>query len=520
MNKTADAPRPASDRSQGLTARSLSALKWNYLGVGARIASQLVVQVALARLLGPDTLGLFAMAILIVNVGSILAEMGLGSALIQKDTITEQDIRSAFSHTAIAGILVALGVMAIAPSLSAFFADSRVTEVLWGMAPVLVLQSIAVTPMALLKRDLAFKAVQLIQISAYLIGFLAVGVGTALLGAGIWSLVAAWTAQALATAILLFISRRHSMRPLFAAGHWKLHGFAFRVLAINIANWTIENVDNLLVGKLFGAQPLGLYSVSYNLVRTPANHLVTSLQAVLFPATSRAQNNPDALHRAYLTTVSAVGLVALPVFLGIAVAADTAVLALFGDRWAGASAVLSPLAIAMALHALMAVAGPVLWGHGRPGLEFKVQIWVALGLVIGILFAGQYSIEAVSWVVCVIYGLRLVAMTILVARAIKLSTVSIFRCLRGGVSLAIVVVIVLFGLKQTLTATNPLLLLLMEVAAALLCAGVVIFAVPGLVLSRELTALGNAVLADRPQIANIGLIQRLLGAHRLTGKAE
>jgi lipopolysaccharide exporter len=520
VHTPADTILPMAESSKSLTARSLSALKWSYLGVIARVASQLVVQITLARLLGPDTMGLFAMAILIVGVSSIFAEMGMGSALIQKEAITEEDIRSAFTRTVAAGLFMALVVAAIAPLLSAFFADSRMTEVLWGMAPVLVMQSLAVTPMALLKRDLAFKAVQLIQISAYLFGFLAVGLVAALLGAGIWSLVAAWTSQALAAALLLFIFRRHSIKPLFATSQGRLDGFAFRVLANNIANWTIENIDNLLVGRLFGALPLGLYSVSYNLVRAPANHLVASIQAVLFPATSRAQNNSNALHRAYLTTVSVVGLVALPLFLGTAAVADTVVLALFGDRWVGASAVLTPLAIAMALHALMAVAGPVLWGRGRPGLELRVQIWVALGIAIGIWVAGQYSVVAVSWVVCFVYGLRLIAMTYLLAHAIELSTASIFRCLRGGIAVAVLVVIVLLGLEHALAATTPLLLLTMEVASALLCSVAALFSAPRIVLSRELTDLGTVVLAGRPRLANIGLIQRLLAAHQSPSKAK
>lgn len=520
MNALAVPPDKLESESSGsLTARSLSALKWNYIGVVLRIASQLVVQITLARLLGPDTMGLFALVILIVGGGNILAEMGLGSALIQKDEITEEDVRSAFTRTVMAGIFAAIVVAAIAPLLSTFFADSRMMAVLFGMTPVLILQSITVTPLALLKRELDFKAVQVIQISTYLIGFLAVGVGAALLNAGIWSLVAAWIGQALAASILLFISLGHAIRPLFATDHGRLSGFAFRALAVNITNWIIENVDNFLVGKLFGAQPLGLYSISYNLVRTPANHLVTSLQAVLFPATSRAKNNPEALRKAYLTTISAVGLLALPVFLGIAVVANTVVLALFGNAWVGAGAVLTPLAIAIALHAVMAVAGPVLWGSARPGLEFKVQILVALGIIIGILFAGQYSVVVVSWVVCFVYGLRLIAMTNLVAKAIDVSIVSILRCLRGGVLVAVIVLTVLLGMEHALGAINPLLLLVIEVAAALLCSGAALFAVPNLVLSRELTALGAAVLADRPRIANIGLIQRLLSAHRSANKA-
>jgi len=280
-----------------------------------------------------------------------------------------------------------------------------------GLSPVFFLQSLSIVPLALLKRDMEFKTVQIVQVISYLIGYMLVGVGFALAGAGVSSLVAAWIGQSTLSAGMFYVARRHSMRPMMRGGDSGLKKFGVRVLFTNMANWVIENVDNLLVGKVFGPTALGLYSVSYNLVRTPANHLVVTLQTVLFPVSARAQDNPGSLRRAYLIVVAGVALVAFPVFAGIATVTDTLIAALFGQQWAAAGSVLLPLSLSMMLHAVMAVAGPVLWGKGAAGAEMRVQFWVGIAFVAALLVASRYSVTAMAWAVCGVYGLRVVGMT-------------------------------------------------------------------------------------------------------------
>lgn len=495
----------------GLADRSLAAVKWNYLGALARIASQVVVQIALARLLGPDALGLFAFAFLAVGVGGILVEMGLGAALVQRAEVSEADVRIVFTRVLLAGVTIGLLGYLVAPLFTTFFGDPRISGVIRGLMPVFVFQALTVTPVSLLKRDLAFKAIQGVQIASYLAGFLVVGIGLAMLGAGVWSLVSAWIAQTAIAAILFYMLKRHSLKPKFTGGDAAMGGFGTRVLLTNMVNWVIENVDNLLVGKLFGSTALGLYSVSYNLVRNPANHLVVTLQAVLFPASARAQDNRTGLHRAYLTVVGGVAILALPVFLGVAAVADTVVAALFGSQWEQASLLLIPLAIAMAFHAPMAVAGPVLWGKGAAGTELRVQVWTGIVLVASLLVASRYSVTAMAWAVCGVYALRLVGMTVVLLRHIQLPFVAFLTSVRGGALAALFTTSVLLGLDTHFAATAPMIRLTFEVIAAGLALGLFVFGLPGLALSDDLAVLAQRLLAPMPGTA--GWLERVRASH-------
>lgn len=498
-------------REASLTDRSLAAAKWNYLGVLVRAATQLLVQIALARLLGPDAFGLIAFTLLVVSVGGIVVEMGLGAALVQKRDASNVDVQIVFTRVMMVGILATLAAYGSASHLATFFGDPRIATVMRWMSLVFAMQALSVTSLSLLRRELAFKSIQGVQIGSYVVGFLAVGLGLALLGAGVWSLVAAWIAQSGLAAASYYALTRHSVRLRLAGGDPAMSRFGLRVVCTNIANWVTENIDNLLVGKMFGSAALGVYSVSYNLVRVPTNHLVVTMQTVLFPASARAQDNLSGLRRAYLTVLSAVSLFALPVFLGIAVSAGTVIDALFGSAWSGANAVLTPLAIGMTFHALMAIAGPVLLGKGNASAELTVQVMVASVLFATLLVVGRWSVAAMAWAVCGVYAIRFIAMTLALARSIQLPTRAFFTSVRGAIIAAAATTSLLAALEAYLVSLAAVPKLLTEVTAASFVLALFVVALPGIALSNELAFLVHRLATRIPNAS--GWLKHVRATH-------
>lgn len=500
----------------GLTELSLRAIKWNYLGLVVRVLAQVAAQIALARMLGPESFGLFAAAFVVISIGSIVAEMGLGSALVQKKELTTVDVRFAFTWLMLAGILMGGITYLMAEPIAEFFEDGRIAAVLQGLAPVFFVQALGVVPLSLLRREMEFKTIQIVQTASYLAGYVMVGIGFAYWGAGVWSLVAAWTGQAALASALFLLAKRHAMAPRLRVADNVSRGFSIRVLLTNMSNWVIENVDNLIVGKAFGPTALGLYSVSYNLVRTPANHLVVTLQSVLFPASSRAQDNLEGLRRAYLTVVSGVALIAVPVFAGMAAVADTMTLALFGTQWQDAGDLLLPLALSMVLHSVMAVAGPVLWGKGAAGAELRVQFWIGLLFVAALLVATQFSIIALAWTVCAVYAMRMTGMTMALMHQIKLPARALWHALRGGLMAAALVIPTLMAGDVYLAAWDPVSRLALEI----LMAGIVwlafIIGTPGHALSDELLTVAQKLLLRTP-LSTLFLMRRIQASRTVAG---
>lgn len=498
--------------SVSLAERSLNALKWNYLGVVARIGLQLVAQITLARLLGPEPFGLFAAAFLLIGFLGLVADQGVGAALVQKKEIDEEDIRFAFTRLLFGGIAVAALAWTIAEPVASFFGNPDISIVAKGLAPALVLQTIGVVPLSLLKRDLAFKQIQILQVASYGLGFVLVGVVLAIAGAGIWSLVGAWCAQTLFLTASLLHKRPHACRLLIRAKDSTLESFGARVLFTNLCNWTIENVDNLLVGRFFGTKALGLYAVSFNLVKNPANHLVVALQTVLFPTSSRAQDNADGLRRAYLTVLGGVAVVALPMFFGVGVLSETVIEGLFGQAWLPAAPILLPISLAMGFHSIMAIAGPVLWGKGAAGRELQVQLVMALLLILALVVASKISLEAMAWAVFVVYVLRFAGMTLSVMRSIGVPLGQVARAIRGGFLLA-------GGCSATLLVADHLLRPLgfpagirlgLVIAAAAVAAVSIAVAFPRMALPDDLCWAARKVLAKSPRLAQAPIVRRLL----------
>lgn len=466
---------------QSLVWRSLHALKWGYLGVAARIVLQLAAQIALARFLGPAAYGVVAAAVLVVLVTGIVVELGVGAALVQAPKLDSTDVRAAFTRVLLAALGASAIVIAGADLVAALFGDPRVAPVLRWMTLALVFQALGAVALGLLKRKLDFKTVQVAQVLSYFLGFVLVGVTCAWLGAGEWSLVAAWVSQTFVASAIQYAKAPHALAPRLRSGSAPLMGFGLRTVVASLANWSIENVDNLMVGRAFGTTTLGAYAIAYSLVRTPANHIVSSLQQVIQPFTARAQDDPETMRKAYLIMLWIVTLITMPAFFGLGALAPTAIEALYGSPWSEAIPLLLPLALAMPLQAVQAVGGPVLWGSGRVGREIGVSVSVVILLIVVLAVASRFSAVAMAWGVWLVYLVRSVWITSRVSGILGLPLSRSLSMLRGGLLVGALVSAVLYGADSLMTLVGMAPVLRLGAAVAL---GAVLMPLFAMLLAR------------------------------------
>jgi len=461
----------------------MRALKWGYLGVAARTILQLAAQIALARLLGPTAFGEVAAAMAVVLVASIVVELGQGVALVQAPKLDPADIRVAFTRVLLAALGAAAIILLTADLVAALYDDEQVAPVLRWMTLALVFQALGAVALGLLKRNLDFKSVQIAQVASYFVGFVLVGVSCAWLGAGEWSLVAAWVTQTLVASAIQYARAPHPLALTLRPGPAPLMGFGLRTVVASMANWSIENVDTVMVGRAFSTATLGAYSIAYNLVRTPVNHLVYALQQVIQPFTARAQDDRETMRKGYLTLLWIVSLVTMPTFFGLGVLAPTAIEALYGSAWSGAIPVLVPLAAAMPLQAVQAVGGPVLWGSGRVGREIVVSFSVAVLLIAVLAFASRISVVAMAWGVWLVYLIRSVWITAIVSALLGLPVARSLSMLRGGLLVGALTAALLFGADRGLTQLGLAPLFRLGLAIAL---GAVLLPLLTLLLARAI----------------------------------
>lgn len=386
--------------------RSLSAAVWNYAGTVSRLGLQFVIGIVLARLLGPEVFGVVAILMLLIGIGQLFSDFGLSSALVQAREITAAEV------SAVSGWQIALGLLLTALTaggavpIAAFFGSPEAVVPIRAIACVFLIRSLGQTPTALLTRQMRFKAMQGMTISAYVVGYVVVGLSMAFVGYGVWSLVAAQIVQTVIASAAAIILAGGIARPSLSVANKPMFAFGFRVISANVANWLLSNLDTLVVGHVFNAATLGFYNRAYTLAGSVTSAMTSSLQPVLFAAVSRVQDKKVEIAQAMLACMQLFLLTAGVILMVTAATAPTVVEFFYGRAWLPAGALLAPLALALALHGVLAFFGPTLMALGHVEREVRAQ-WIGLALMtIIVLIAAGISAQAIAWGVVAAFLLR------------------------------------------------------------------------------------------------------------------
>ena len=175
--------------SENLTYKTVHGIKWNYFSTLITSVLQIGYTAVMARLLEPAAFGLVAMAGLVLRFGSYFAQMGIERALIQKKEVNEEDIRASFTISLSLGIIFFMLTWFLSPLALYVFNNEKVIIIVKVMALSFFITALSTTSSGLLKRDLNFRSIAVIEVTSYILGYLCIGITMAFLGYGVWSLV-------------------------------------------------------------------------------------------------------------------------------------------------------------------------------------------------------------------------------------------------------------------------------------------------------------------------------------------
>ncbi len=293
---------PISDEvdDTGLREKVTRGLGWKLLTVTIAQLSQSFVAILLAHLLLPQDFGLAGMALAFSGIATILTDLSLGAALVQRRVLTERDRSTVFWTTAAGGVLWCLVGIGISPLVADFFREPKVAPLFAAVSVGFLFTALAQTQTALLTREMRFRSLQLRQIAATLVGAV-VAVALALAGAGPWAIIAQLLCTYGISTVLLwtvspwrpqFVFSRESFRTLGSFGVKSL--LSKLLLYINL------NGDNLLIGRFLGTEALGIYAVAYNVMLLPMSRVTMPIRDVFYAAFARLQHDPRRLGDAWL----------------------------------------------------------------------------------------------------------------------------------------------------------------------------------------------------------------------------
>ncbi|MDX6769393.1 MAG: MOP flippase family protein [Elusimicrobiota bacterium] len=381
---------------KGFRERTASGVLWSVAGQAGRQSALLVTQVLLARILTPRDFGLVATVLIFSNFAVIVAEQGFGAALIQRREIEERHRSSIFWVNAALGAgLTALFLLA-SPLVARAYGEPELGPLTRAMAVLFIVHSTGTLHTTLLSRALEFRLVARAEVTAAWAGG-AAALALALAGWGAWAIVAQSLVAAAAGVVMLW--RLSPWRPSFlfdAAAVRELAGFSTNHFVGNLANYWVRNVDNLLIGLVLGAHPLGVYSRAYAVMLFPLSRVTRVLSRVMLPSFSLIQTDKERVRALFMRMTRVIALVTFPMMSGVAACAPDFVAAVFGPRWGEMVPVLRVLALVGMVQSVTSLMSNLYLSQNRTDLRLRVVLPMQALEVLAIVYGLRHGILGVA----------------------------------------------------------------------------------------------------------------------------
>lgn len=421
-----------------------NAVSWAYVQTGGRMVASLGVSLLLARLLGPESFGIIAMAAVYVFFIETLIRQGLSAAIIQRPELRRSHLDTAF-WLIMGAILLLIPISII---LSEWWARLNATPdlapVIVGLTPVLALRGLSVVQEALLRRQMDYRALAVRTNLAVVLGGVT-GVIAALMGAGTWALVV--QQAVLAATELAVLWRVSNWRPTFRFSRRsadELVGFSSMSALAGMGSFLQARVDTLIIGLIFGPVAVGLYRLATRLTDMVVEGAGGAFQSVSLSELSRLEHDAQRMAHRTEEVVRMASLAAVPLIGLLAVVSDP-LLHLLGPDWVPAILSLRILCFAAWLQIPAGMFGPILQAAGKPGV-LAITAWVAAAIsaatfvAAGPLLAGR----PVGHEVAGLSAARVVALVVLMVlvvipvlhRVVRLHAIRLLRAI-GPVSLGV-----------------------------------------------------------------------------------
>lgn len=433
---TSDTPAPA----DGLASRSITAASWEFGSVIGQAVMQLAVMAVLARLIPPSGFGLFAIVNTSIVLISLVAEIGVGAAVVQRRTLTESFLDTAFLISIGLGALGAVLMWFGSPLIAHFFKQPAVVPMVRVAGFALLITGYVTVAQALLERELVFKKLAVVNVASYAVGYGLVGTALAILRAGAWAIVFASLAQNLIRAgMLLKMTGRRSARAFSREDGKSIFRFCAGLSLGKIFNSLAGQVDFLVVGRVMGAVPLGLYQMGNQIMDLPRRFLVGVIDRVMYSAFTRIQDEAARMRAAYAQALELANAVLVPLAAFMIIVAPEAVMLVLGDKWKDLVRPLQIMLLQVPLRASVRMGDITGTAVGKVYTVGFLKVAYAAMIGLAALAGVRWGLAGVTWAVTVAVLLNLVMMVRFTMTQLRVSVPDYGRTWLPGLRLGAIV---------------------------------------------------------------------------------
>lgn len=381
---------------ESLKDKTVRGVGWSFIDNIASSGITFLVGLILARLLTPEEYGVMAMIAIFIAVSNSIIDSGFSNALIRKVHINRIDYNTVFYFNIVVSIVLYISLFLASPAISVFFKEPILMEVMRIIGFILIINALSIIPRTIFVRNVNFKTQTKVSlISSISSGF--VGIGMALAGMGVWSLVGQQLSRQLLNTLFLWIfCKWHPNFEFSVKSFNELFGFGSKLLLSGLINTIYKNIYYIIIGRFYSSAQLGQYTRAQQFNIIFSSNLTSVVQRVSYPVLSSMQDEPERLKQAYRKVIRVTMLVTFACMLGLAAVAKPLIVILIGEKWLMAVSFLQIICFAGVLYPLHAINLNILQVKGRSDLFLKLEILkkiIAVGpIIIGIFYGIEYML--------------------------------------------------------------------------------------------------------------------------------
>jgi O-antigen/teichoic acid export membrane protein len=348
-----------------LRSRSIRAVGFTGVAGFADLLLRIGSTAVLARLLLPEQFGVVMMALAVTAIADQFRDLGLSTATVQKETITHAETSNLFWINVSLATLMTLIVSGLSPALAAYYRDPRLIPVTLALASTFAINGLIVQHQALLARTLRVGTNAWVRLFASVLSTL-LAIALAWQGYGYWALV--WREVSRSAVLAVGVWMCMPWIPGLPSRATNISGlvrFGASVSAGNVL-WTMgAGTDRFLLGRIWGADVVGIYRQAFQLLTVPLDQLLGPAYQVTQPALSLLQTQPVRFRKFYQKLLTTVCASTMPISLFVGIFAEHVVIVLLGQQWIACAPIVRILSIGGLFRQPVASAGVILIARGQ-----------------------------------------------------------------------------------------------------------------------------------------------------------
>lgn len=382
---------------ESLKHKAIKGTAWSAIDNIASSGITFLVGLVLARLLTPEEYGLMAMIAIFIAISNSIIDSGFSNALIRKIHAERIDYNTIFYFNLTVSSLIYALLFILSPAISRFFKEPILIGVTRVIGCVLIINALAIIPRTLFVKAVDFKTQTKVSfISSISSGV--VGIGMALGGLGVWSLVGQQLSRQILNSLLLWIySKWHPVWEFSMRSFKELFGFGSKLLLSGLLDTIYKNIYYIVIGRFYTSVLLGQYTRAEQFNAIFSSNLTSVVQRVSYPVLSSIQDEPERLREAYRRVIKITMLISFSCMLGLAAVAKPLIVILIGEKWLPAVYFLQIICFSGMLYPLHAINLNILQVKGRSDLFLKLEVIKKIIAIVPIMVGVFCGIEYMLW---------------------------------------------------------------------------------------------------------------------------